>query len=171
MSQDFVCGLQLATATFFAQSRKDSNRPGRRLSILGLWQLGVSFIYGLAIGSFTSESYIKMMDEQAQQAHQQLSRTGRIRVIVPDNGPIHTSKIVRQKWSEWEAMGLYLFFLPPYCSEMNPIEVEWHQLKTHELAGQMFEDELELAYGVIDGVEARAKVGGYTVERFKFNSS
>lgn len=54
---------------------------------------------------------------------------------------------------------------------MNPIEVEWHQLKTHELAGQMFEDELELAYGVIDGVEARAKVGGYAVERFKFNSS
>ncbi len=36
-------------------------RRGRRLSILALWQPLVSFEYGLAIGSFTSETYIKMM--------------------------------------------------------------------------------------------------------------
>ena len=53
---------------------------------------------------------------------------------------------------------------------MNRIELEWHQLKTHELAGQMFEDELDLAYAVIDGIEARGQSGGYTTERFRFNS-
>lgn len=37
-------------------------RRGRRLSILALWEPLVSFEYGLAIGSFTSETYIKMMD-------------------------------------------------------------------------------------------------------------
>jgi len=37
----------------------------------------------------------------------------------------------------------FFFFLPKYCSEMNPIELEWLQLKRHELAGQMFEDELD----------------------------
>jgi hypothetical protein len=51
---------------------------------------------------------------------------------------------VQQHWSQWEAQGLYLFFLPAYCAEMNRIELESHQLKTHELAGQMFEDELDL---------------------------
>ena len=66
--------------------------------------------------------------------------------------------------------GLYIFFLPKYCSEMNRIELEWHQLKTHELARQMFEDELDLAYAVIDGIEARGQSGGYTTERFRFNS-
>lgn len=50
-------------------------------------------------GSFTSESYIKMLDEQAQQAAQELAKTGRIRVIVQDNGSIHTSYQVQQKWS------------------------------------------------------------------------
>ena len=40
---------------------------------------------------------------------------------------------------------------------MNPIETEWHQLKRDELVGRMFEDELELAYAVIDGIDARAK--------------
>jgi hypothetical protein len=54
---------------------------------------------------------------------------------------------------------------------MHPIETEWHQLKTHELVGQMFEDELDLAYAVIDGVDARAEAGGYLAERFRFPST
>ena len=53
---------------------------------------------------------------------------------------------------------------------MNSFELEWQQLKTHELAGQMFEDELDLAYAVIDGVEARGQSRHYTRERLRFNS-
>ncbi|MEM6612011.1 MAG: transposase [Cyanobacteria bacterium P01_C01_bin.72] len=77
-----------------------------------------------------------MMDEQASLAEKEFKRTGKIRVIVQDNGSIHKSQKVQQKWSEWEAMELYLFFLPPYCSQVNPIEVELHQVKAHELLGQ-----------------------------------
>lgn len=143
-------------------------RRGRRISILGLFQPLISFIYGLVVGSFDGERYITMMDEQARQANTVLVETGRIRVIVQDNGPVHTCKQVQAMWPEWEAQGLYVFFLPKYCSEMNPIETEWHQLKTHELRGQMFEDELDLAYAVIDGVNARAEAGGYEAERFRF---
>jgi len=147
-------------------------RRGRRLSILGLLQPLVTLIYGLAIGSFTGASYIILMPEQAHLAALEFAKTGRIRVIVQDNGSIHTSiQVQQQQWSQWEAQGLYLFFLPAYCSEMNPIESEWHQLKTHELAGQMFEDELDLAYAVMDGVEARSRVEGRTTQRFKFQSS
>ncbi len=54
---------------------------------------------------------------------------------------------------------------------MNLIESEWHQLKTHELAGQMFEDEYDLALAVMEGVEARAEQKGYSTKRFKFNSA
>ena len=39
---------------------------------------------------------------------------------------------------------------------MNPIELEWQHITKNELAGKMFEDELELAYAVIHGVEVRA---------------
>jgi len=53
---------------------------------------------------------------------------------------------------------------------MNRIEDEWHQLKTHELAGQMFEDEYDLALAIMAGMEAQSLYGGYTLERFKFNS-
>ena len=117
----------------------------------------VSFEYGLAIGSFNSESYIQMIDKQAEQASQRLVATGCIAVLVQDNDPIHTSALVQQRLPQWETQGLYIFWSLKYCSEMNLIESEWHQFKTHELAGRMFEDELDLAYGVIDGIEARGQ--------------
>lgn len=53
---------------------------------------------------------------------------------------------------------------------MNPIELEWQHIKEDELAGQMFDDELFLAYAVIDGVEVRGKRGSYSTQRIKFKS-
>ncbi|MHC5730734.1 MAG: hypothetical protein ACYTXY_42835, partial [Nostoc sp.] len=47
-----------------------------------------------------------------------------------------------------EQMVLYIFFLPKYCSEMNPIELEWQHLKKDELCGQIFDDELNLPYAL-----------------------
>lgn len=108
-----------------------------------------------------------MMEQEAREA----ADVGRIRVIVQDNGPIHRCKEVQQMWSKWEDMGLYIFFLPKYCSEMNPIELEWQHLKKDELAGRMFDDELDLAYAVINGVQARGERGNHSTQRIKFNSS
>ncbi len=158
---------------FFVGEQKrmeQTKRRGRRVSILGLWQPLKCFTYGLSIGGFDSKSYIKMMDEQAKQANQAFQQAGRIRVIAEDNGPIHTSAAVQAKQPEWEAQGLYIFFFAKYCSEMNPIELEWQHLKKDEIAGRMFEDELDLAYAVMDGVDARAKAHGHTVERFRFRA-
>ena len=52
---------------------------------------------------------------------------------------------------------------------MNPIELEWQHLKKDELAGKMFEDELDLAYTVIDGVEIRGERNNVSTHRVKFN--
>lgn len=142
---------------------------GRRISILGLWQPGKSFNYGLAQGGFEGKSYIKLMDSEATKAAETLARSGLITVVVQDNGSLHKSKVVRQQWQRWQQLGLYIFFLPPYCSQMNPIETQWHQLKSHEIAGQMFDNEYDLAITVIEGMTARSQTGGYTVERFIFN--
>jgi putative transposase len=149
---------------------EQTRRRGKRLSILGLWEPLISFEYGLTLGSFTAESYIKLMNWQAQQAEVRLAESGRITVVVQDNGSLHTSKQVQAQYSQWEEQGLYLFFLPKYCSQMNLIEPEWHQLKTHELAGRMFEDEYDLALAVMEAVEHRGQLGEYSTQRFKFNS-
>lgn len=153
------------------QLEQTTRHYGRRISILGLWQPDEHFEYGLAQGGFNSSSYIKFMDWIAEKSAQTLEQTGRLTVIVQDNGPIHTSHLVRQQWKRWQDQGLLLFFLPKYCSQMNDIEGQWHQLKTHEIAGRMFDNEYDLAMAIIDGMETRSQRGGYTLERFKFKSS
>lgn len=117
-------------------------RRGRRLSIIGFLQPIISFVYGLVIGGVNRKSCIEMIEKEAQEALE----LGRIRVIVQDNGPIHRCKEVQELWSKWEQMGLYIFFLPKYCSEMNPIELEWQHLKKDELSGRIFDDELDASF-------------------------
>lgn len=146
-------------------------RYGNRISILGLWQPGERFEYALAQGGFKGESYIKFMDWIADKAAQTLAQTGRLTVVVQDNGSLHTSLLVRQQWERWQKQGLLIFFLPPYCSQMNSIEGQWHQLKSHEIAGQMFDNEYDLAIAVMDGMEARSQQGEYMLERFIFKSA
>lgn len=152
-------------------------RYGRRISILGLWHPKDGFEYALSQGGFKGQSYIEVMDWVAQKASQTLAQTGRITVIVQDNGSLHRSRLVQQQWPRWQEQGLFFFFLPPYCLEMNPYafggakpyETQWRQLKAHEIAGQMFDNEYDLAMTVIEGMEARSKAGNYPLERFIFN--
>lgn len=152
------------------QKRQEQTpRRGRRLNILGVWEPHCSFTYGLVVGSITSATYICFMDKQAQHAQRVLKRTGKITVIAQDNAPIHTSGLVQQQIERWQKMGLYLFYLARYCSESNPIEVEWRQIKAHHIRGKMFEDEYDLAMGVVAGVQSRADISGYRVRRFRFH--
>jgi hypothetical protein len=62
--------------------------------------------------------------------------------VVIDNAPIHTSGQFQSKIPEWEERGLYLWFLPPYCPELNLIEILWKKIKYYWLpinAYQSFE--------------------------------
>lgn len=149
---------------------EQTSKRGKRISICGLLERGKSFDYALVVGSIKKHSYLEIMNWEAEQAHQRLLKTGEITVIVQDNGSSHTAKIVREKHKDWENQGLYIFFLPKYCSEMNRIENEWLRLKTDEIAGKMFEDEYDLAMAVIQGVENRAAEKGYKTNRYRFPS-
>ncbi len=89
-----------------------STRHGRRISILGLWQPGEGFEYARSQGGFKGESYSEVMDWVAQKAAQTLAQTGRITVIVQDNGSLHKRRLVQQQWLRWQEQGLFMFFLP-----------------------------------------------------------
>lgn len=76
---------------------------------------------------------------------------------------------MRQKRTEWQAQGLYVFFLPAYSPELNCIEGEWHQVKAHQMQGRSFEMEYEVAFAVIEAIEERYREKGYACERYLFN--
>ena len=50
-------------------------------------------------------------------------------VLVLDNATVHRSKLVSAKRKEWKQKGLRLLFLPPYCPQLNLIEILWRQMK------------------------------------------
>ncbi len=90
-----------------------------------------------------SKSYIEMINWQAEKAEDILNKIGKITVIVLDNYSVHKSKEVKKNLEKWKKKGLGFFFISAYSPELNLIETEWHQLKTHELSGRMFEDEYD----------------------------
>lgn len=52
---------------------------------------------------------------------------------------------------------------------MNTIEIQWQQLKAHETAGRMFDNEHDLVMNVIEAMEFCRQAGNYVLERFRFN--
>ena len=148
---------------------EQTSRRGQRVSILGVWDPHESFEYALAVGSIDSQRYIAVMDQIAAKAERTFVETQRLTIVVQDNCPIHKSRVVKERWGIWRAQGLVIVFLPAYCSELNPIETEWHQLKTHELAGRMFEYEDEVAEAIIDGMIDRSEAGGYALDHLIIN--
>jgi transposase len=110
---------------------------------------------------------LKFLETCLSQEH--LEKTGEITVIVQDNYSVHKSQKVKPKELEWQEKGLEFFFLCSYSPELNQIEPEWHQLKTHELAGRMFDDEFDLAQAVIQAIESRSSKNNCTCQRFHFN--
>jgi transposase len=51
------------------------------------------------------------------------------RVVVLDNASLHLSKVIRRARRDLARSGIYLYFLPPYCSELNGIEPVFRQVK------------------------------------------
>jgi putative transposase len=150
--------------------QEQTDRRGRRLSLIGVWEPGVGMTYALALGSINSARYIRFMESQALQAQRRLQSRDQITVIVQDNGSNHTSHAVQACIPRWQSMGLFFFQLPPYCSEMNPIEIEWRQIKANGIRGRMFDDEYDLALAVIASVSQRGQLYGYRAERFNFKT-
>ncbi|HEY9301312.1 MAG TPA: hypothetical protein VIQ31_34110 [Phormidium sp.] len=76
---------------------EQTKRCPRKISILGIFQPGESFEYGLAVGGIKSNTFITMMELQAEKAAQWWQETGEVTVIVLDNYSIHKSKEVKAK--------------------------------------------------------------------------
>jgi hypothetical protein len=65
---------------------------------------------------------------------------------------------------------LVLIFSSTYSPELNLIEGKWHQIKTHEISGRMFEYEYDLVQAVKERLTHRSAQVGYQLQPFKLNS-
>lgn len=68
-------------------------------------------------------------------------------VVVLDNIGFHRGELVRAWKADLRRRGLHLYYLPPYCPELNAIERLFRTIKHHELPERRYAglDELEAA--------------------------
>lgn len=80
---------------------------------------------------------------------EQLSRRIKaLTVVVLDNAPVHTAKLIKKRREVWEARGLYLFYLPRYAPHLNIVEILWRKLKYEWLSAKDYETDEGLYYQV-----------------------
>jgi len=70
------------------------------------------------------------------------------RVVVLDNGPLHTSGLARAARPELAREGIYLYYLPSYSPEFNRIEGVFRQVKYQGLPQRSYTRRLELREAV-----------------------
>ena len=98
-----------------------SNR--KRINMLGFLNIVDSSLKSYVIeDKVDSDVVVSIFDDFSKT----LSKTT---VVVLDNASFHKSKVFKQNKDIWEQRGLYLFYLPPYSPQLNPIEILWRFIK------------------------------------------
>lgn len=127
---------------------------GSRQNVLGFFNLHHQFHSFAFEGSIDSHVVIHCFDLFNQ-------RREKPALVLIDNAPIHTSDEFEEELERWEAEDLYLKFLPPYCPELNLIELLWRKIKYDWLpldAYQSFQTMTEALFQVIRGIGSKYRI-------------
>ncbi|SRR5229473_1026202 len=95
---------------------------GPRQNVLGFFNLHNQLHAFAFQGAIDSNTVIHCFDLFHQ--HQQKPA-----LVVVDNAPIHTSEDFEEELDRWQKEDLHVKFLPPYCPELNLIEILWRKIK------------------------------------------
>ncbi len=89
--------------------------------------------------------------EQVEHVSMNLSN---LTVLVWDNAPVHTAKLIQARRAVWEARGLFVLYLPRYAPHVNIVETLWRKLKYEWLAPTDYETTEGLCYTVRQALAA-----------------
>jgi hypothetical protein len=93
-----------------------------RLNVLGFLSLRGPFFSPVIEGRIATDWVIQAVDAYIAQMEKPT-------LLVWDNASTHTSGALERESARWEKEGLYLYHLPPYCPELNLIELLWRKIK------------------------------------------
>lgn len=78
----------------------------------------------------------------------------KLTVLVLDNAPVHTAKLIQARRAAWEKRGLFVLYLPRYSPHLNIVETLWRKLKYEWLAPKDYETTEGLCYTVRQALAA-----------------
>jgi transposase len=127
---------------------------GPRQNVLGFFNLHHQFHAFAFQGSLDSHTVIHCFEL----FHQRQQKPA---VVIVDNAPIHTSEDFEDESARWQNEGLSVKFLPPYCPELNLIEILWRKIKYEWLpldAYQNFKTMTASLFEVIKGIGSKYRI-------------
>jgi transposase len=125
-----------------------------QLNVLGFLSLTMTLHPFTVQGTIDTEVVIACFEAFAKQIQ-------RPTVVVIDNASSHSSARFAECREQWMSRGLFLYYLPPHCPELNLIEILWRMIKYHWLPLEAYRDFKSLVEHVHDIL---AKVGSrYTI--------
>jgi transposase len=108
------------------------SRKSKQINALGFFRYDSKLKWYTVDESIDSEIVIACFKDFAKSLR-------KAAVVVIDNASVHTSAAFESHIPLWEAKGLFLYFLPPYCPELNLIEIIWRMIKHHWLPLNAYE--------------------------------
>jgi transposase len=127
---------------------------GPRQNVLGFFNLHHQFHSFAFQGTISTHVVTHCFDLFSQ-------RRQRPALVLIDNAPIHTSDEFEEEIERWEKEDLYVKYLPPYCPELNLIEILWRKIKYEWLpldAYQSFKTMTEALFEVIRGIGSKHRI-------------
>lgn len=109
------------------------SRRSRQLNVLGFLSLSNFFVPFTVEGPVDSEVTVACFEAFSQQIN-------RLSVVVIDNASPHTSNRFMECLDTWQTRGLFVYYLPAYCPELNLIEILWRMTKYHWLPLSAYQD-------------------------------
>jgi transposase len=82
-------------------------------------------------------------------------------LVVIDNAPIHTSDEFEEHIELWKERDLDVKFIPPYCPELNLIEILWRKIKYDWLpldAYQSFKAMTRALFEILSGIGSKYRI-------------
>lgn len=104
-----------------------ASRKSGQINALGFLSHNGELTPYVAEGTVNSDVVVACVDDFSKKL------AGRPSLIIIDNASPHTSALFTSHIEKWESRGLYFYFLPPYCPELNLIEILWRMIKYHWL--------------------------------------
>ena len=113
----------------------------QRVNVLGCLQKEAGLTWEIVTRPVTREDVMAFFDRLAMQLTKPT-------FVVLDNAGMHHGAPRRERQAQWERQGLHLLYLPPYCPELNAIEILWKHAKYYwrrflTLSGVALQDEVD----------------------------
>lgn len=105
-------------------------QKSKRLNVLGFMGRENELFFHTCDKPVNTETVIEAFDAFAQEySEQEFQKFGKFCFVILDNASMHRSHAFMEKLDDWLLQGVIPRHIPPYCPELNLIEILWRKVK------------------------------------------